>query len=109
MKRGRGGVRYEELEPGLGEVARKGATVTVKYSIALNRGEVVEDERVASFKLGERRVIAGLEYGVEGMRVGGRRRLRVGPRLAYREGGVPGKIPSNAVLDIDLVLLNVST
>ena len=55
----------------------------------------MESERV-SFRIGEREVIAGLEYGVEGMRVGGRRRIRVPPHLGYREAGVPGKIPSNA-------------
>ena len=40
---------------------------------------------VAKFVVGERNTIAGLPWGVEGMRVGGRRRLRVGPHLAYQE------------------------
>jgi FKBP-type peptidyl-prolyl cis-trans isomerase len=66
----------------------------------------MDNERV-SFKVGERVVIAGLEYGVEGMRVGGRRRIRVPPRLGYRERGVAGKIPANALLFFDLELLDV--
>ncbi|PYR10045.1 MAG: hypothetical protein DMF99_13055 [Acidobacteria bacterium] len=46
-----------------------------------------------TFRVGARVAIAGLEYGVEGMRVGGRRRIRVPPHLAYREEGVAGKVP----------------
>jgi FKBP-type peptidyl-prolyl cis-trans isomerase len=52
-------------------------------------------------------VIAGLEYGVEGMRAGGKRRIRVGPHLAYRDGGVPDTIPANAVLEFRVALLSV--
>src|SRR5262249_43067112 len=43
-------------------------------------------------------MFAGLFYGVEGMRVGGTRRVRIAPQLAYREAGVPRVIASNALL-----------
>ena len=61
------------------------------------------------FDLGRqpRNVIAGLAYGVEGMRAGGRRRIRVAPHLAYRDAGVPARIPANAVLIFDVALLHV--
>jgi FKBP-type peptidyl-prolyl cis-trans isomerase len=52
-------------------------------------------------------VIAGLEYGIEGMRVGGRRRLRVPPHLGYRDKGMSGKIPPNALLFFEVELLEV--
>jgi FKBP-type peptidyl-prolyl cis-trans isomerase len=45
-----------------------------------------------------------LAWGVEGMRVGGRRRLRVGPYLAYRKNGVAGLIPPNAKLVFEVEL-----
>jgi FKBP-type peptidyl-prolyl cis-trans isomerase len=54
-------------------------------------------------------VIPGLEYGVEGMRVGGKRRLRVGPHLGYREEGVPGVVPANAVLEFHVTLVGITS
>ncbi|HEV8108403.1 MAG TPA: FKBP-type peptidyl-prolyl cis-trans isomerase [Burkholderiales bacterium] len=107
MKRGRGGVEYEDLEVGSGPTADRGCTVEVEYSLFLNRGDRVQEKKKYSFRVGERRVIAGLEYGVEGMRAGGKRRIRVGPHLAYRDGGVPDTIPANAVLEFHVSLLNV--
>ena len=58
-----------------------------------------------TFTLGKRTVIAGLEYGVEDMCVGGKRSLQVSPHLAYREAGVPGIIPANAKLRFEVELL----
>ena len=51
-------------------------------------------------------MFAGLFYGVEGMRVGGSRRLRVAPHLAYREAGVPGVIPPNALLTVEIEVVS---
>jgi len=50
-------------------------------------------------------MFAGLFYGVEGMRVGGLRRLRVAPHLAYRQAGVPGVVPPNALLTVEVTVL----
>ncbi len=69
-------LRIEELQTGEGTVV--GARVTVRYSGYLNRGDPFQTDVVATFAVGERNTIAGLSWGVEGMRVGGRRRLRVG-------------------------------
>ena len=107
MDRGRGGVEYEDLVLGEGAVASRGCTVEVQYSLFLNGGEAVQENAKQSFRVGERRVVAGLEYGVEGMRVGGKRRIRVPPHLAYREKGVPDSIPPNAVLEFRVSLLRV--
>jgi FKBP-type peptidyl-prolyl cis-trans isomerase len=41
------------------------------------------------------------------MRAGGKRLIRVGPHLAYRDGGVPGTIPANALLEFRVSLLSV--
>lgn len=101
------GVEIESDMPGKGDVAARGKQVLVRVKGSLHRGDVFMDSAGESFRLGERVVIAGLEYGVEGMRVGGRRRIRVPPHLGYREAGVPGKIPANALLFFDLELLDV--
>jgi FKBP-type peptidyl-prolyl cis-trans isomerase len=108
MKRIRGGIEYEDIEPGSGPTAVPGCTVTVEYSLFLNRGDCVQDSQTHSFRIGERRVVAGLEYGVEGMCAGGKRRIRVGPHLAYGAAGVPGTIPSNAVLEFRAHLMSVT-
>lgn len=101
-------VEIESETPGddRGRMARRGDTVTVRYQLFLNHGDLIQQQET-TFKLGQRNVIAGLEYGVEGMLVGGTRRIRVGPHLAYREEGVPGTIPPHAVLIFDVKLLRV--
>jgi fructokinase len=81
--------------------------VIVRYVGFLHRGDVFEPGRTVAFTLGARRVIAGLERGVEGMRVGGRRRLRIAPHLAYRERGVPGRVPANALVLLDVELVEI--
>ncbi len=107
MKRGRGGVEYEEIKLGEGPTAHRGAKVEVRYNLVLNRGELAQENQHYAFRVGKRRAIPGLEYGVEGMRVGGERRLRIGPHLAYRDQAIPGIVPARAVLEFHVTLLRV--
>jgi hypothetical protein len=58
-------------------------------------------------ELQKRDCIAGLRYGIVGMRVGGRRELVVSPHLGYGLEGLPGKVPPNAVLQFEVNLLEV--
>ena len=102
------GVEIEEKKEGIGPPAVRGDQVTVRYRGFLNRGDPIQEEATATFTLGERRVIAGLERGMEGMRVGGVRTIKVSPHLAYRDIGVPGIIPPNAVLIFHVELLSIS-
>jgi FKBP-type peptidyl-prolyl cis-trans isomerase FkpA len=104
--RGRGRVEFEELVTGTGSLVERGDTVTIKYSGYLSRGDSFQHDEVAAFRVGARRVIAGLEYGVEGMRTGGRRRVHVPPHLGYAQKAVPG-IPPNAKLTFDIEVLSV--
>jgi FKBP-type peptidyl-prolyl cis-trans isomerase len=107
MKRGRGGVEYDDLKVGDGPSADRGVKVDIRYNLYLTDGQLIQENQEYSFRVGKRRVIPGLEYGVEGMRVGGERRLRVAPHLAYRDRAIPGRIPANAVLEFHVTLLNV--
>jgi FKBP-type peptidyl-prolyl cis-trans isomerase len=105
----RAGLRLEEETEGTGPAVARGDTVTVAYELQLNRGDVVQVMQQYRFTVGRRQVIAALEYGVEGMRVGGRRRFRAGPHLAYGEAGVEGSIPPDAVLVFDVTLLGIES
>lgn len=104
------GIKIEEDAPGAGRAAAKGDEVTVHCRFSLNRGEPVPgmDEVTVTFRIGRRSVIAGLENGVIGMMVGGRRRLRISPHLAYRDAGLPDRIPPNAVLVCDVELVEIA-
>jgi FK506-binding nuclear protein len=107
MKRGRGGVEYEDLKLGDGPTASRGTKVEVRFNLFLDRGDLVQENQHYAFRVGKRRAIPGLEYGVEGMRVGGERRLRIAPHLAYRDQAIPGLVPARAVLEFHVTLLRV--
>jgi FKBP-type peptidyl-prolyl cis-trans isomerase len=56
----------------------------------------------ADFRYDRVFLIAGLFYGIEGMRIGGKRTLKISPHLAYRDRGIEGVIPPNATLEIEV-------
>ncbi len=99
------GLKIEDVAVGGGAIADLGATVTIEWRGWLNRGDEF-GSGFESFRIGQRRFIAGLERGVVGMRVGGVRRLRVSPHLGYRDRAVSG-VPANAVLNFEVKLLRV--
>lgn len=103
------GLYLEDLAPGDGAEARRGSEVTLHYVGYLTDGTVVdrsEDGDPVRFRLGRDPVIPGWTEGVEGMRVGGVRRLVIRPSLAYGRSG-QGPIPPNATLVFDVRLLDV--
>jgi FKBP-type peptidyl-prolyl cis-trans isomerase len=105
------GLTVEEMTIGTGARAAAGAIVTIHYRGVLTRGDPFrssyEEGQPLRVHLGRREVSAGLELGLLGMRVGGRRRLIISPHLAYGQRGVPGIIPPNAVLILEVELLEV--
>jgi FKBP-type peptidyl-prolyl cis-trans isomerase len=101
------GLEIEETRVGTGAIAHRGDRVTMWYSWFLNRDDAFQTDVTTTLTLGERHVIAGLERGLEGMRIGGIRKLRVSPHLAYRDTGVPGVVPPNAVLMFEIELLSI--
>jgi len=100
-----------ELTEGSGASAASGKRVTVHYVGTLTDGTKFDSSRDRgqgfSFKLGAGEVIRGWDQGVEGMKVGGVRRLTIPHELAYGERGYPGVIPPRSTLVFEVELLSV--
>jgi FKBP-type peptidyl-prolyl cis-trans isomerase len=105
------GLQYWEIRIGPGEVAKEGSHVRVHYTGWLTTGKKfdssVDAGKPFDFTIGNGEVIKGWEEGVAGMKVGGKRQLRIPPELAYGAEGFPPTIPPNATLIFDLQLLGV--
>lgn len=111
------GIRYIDLMVGTGDAAQRSKCVFTRYIGRLATGQVIDfvlDTTVEGkprdpfgFVIGQHKVISGWEIGVEGMRVGGYRRLLIPWRLGYGAGGNPPRVPPRTDLVFDLMLLKV--
>jgi len=109
------GLQYEDTTPGTGAEAKAGQEVTVHYTGWLYEGGQAGRKFDSSkdrndpfqFSLGAGMVIRGWDEGVQGMKVGGTRRLVIPPQLGYGARGAGGVIPPNATLLFEVELLDV--
>jgi FKBP-type peptidyl-prolyl cis-trans isomerase len=112
---------------GQGHAATKGDRIIYNMKLWLNRGDEVPlnatqaahlPEHMVRYvdgqplvdhrtTLGQREVIPGVERSLMTMKAGGYRKVRVSPHLGYREKGLPGLIPENAVLVIEIWLREI--
>jgi FKBP-type peptidyl-prolyl cis-trans isomerase len=104
------GLKYWDIKAGTGTEAKQGSHVKVHYTGWLTSGKKF-DSSVGSapfdFTIGQGEVIKGWDEGVAGMKVGGRRQLKIPPQLAYGEDGHPPQIPPNSTLIFDVTLVAV--
>lgn len=108
--------------PGAGDPVRRQHNYRIRLRLWLNRGEPVrwqvawgpvdmarlEDggaTLITVVRIDRRSLISGLFYGIEGMCIGGVRRLEIAPHLAYGQQGVPGAIPPAAALIAEITIL----
>jgi peptidylprolyl isomerase len=101
-----------DLEVGDGTEATAGASVDVHYvGVAFSTGEQFDASydrgSPLSFRLGVGQVISGWDTGVQGMKVGGRRKLVIPPHLAYGDRGAGGVIKPGETLIFVVDLLDV--
>jgi len=106
------GLQYWEIKVGTGDEAKAGDHVKVHYTGWFTDGKKfdssVDAHQPYDFTLGKGDVIKGWDEGVTGMKVGGKRQLRVPPALAYGDAGYKDIIPPDATLIFDVQLLKVN-
>ena len=107
---------------GTGESVRRGSRYRVRLRLWLMNGDVVRwqaatgpmvvmrlddngETLITEIQVHRGSLVNGLFYGVEGMRIGGTRRLEIAPNLAYGDRGVPGVIPTRAGLVAEITIL----
>ena len=103
-------LEIEDTVVGSGRSVNGGDTVRVQYTGTLTSGKKFDSSYdhggdPFKFTVSKGEVIKGWDQGVVGMKVGGKRRLRIPSDLGYGEKGSPPSIPPGAglVFDIELV------
>ena len=106
-----GGLIIEDLIVGRGALASSGMDIVVHYVGKLMNGQQFDSSRSRrdplEFALGAGDVIKGWDQGLDGMKVGGMRKLTIPAELAYGDTGLAGVIPPHATLVFDVELLEV--
>jgi hypothetical protein len=115
------GLELIEDDEGFGKLAERGDRVTYNVRIFLNRGDEVplnETQAQAGLPqhtlrleggraLIDHRTVLG-QQALLGMKPGGHRKVRVSPHLAYGKRGIPGLMPPNAVLTVEIWMRDVT-
>lgn len=121
------GLKLLAEREGEGKPAQRGDRVVYNTRIFLNRGDEVPLNEIQAkhlpaklvrvaegttfidhtMILGRRQAMAGVEHALLGMKVGGYRKVRVSPHLAYHDKGIPDLIPADAVLICEIWLREI--
>ncbi len=110
------GLQYEEITVGEGAEATAGVNVSVHYtgwlrnedgSVGIKFDSSKDRRQPFNFSLGAGHVIRGWDEGVQGMKVGGARKLIIPSDLGYGSFGAGDVIPPHATLIFDVELLAV--
>lgn len=117
----RKGLELIDDRPGDGAPLRRLHVYRLRIRMWLSRGDPVRWSAASGFigstledggatlvtitRIDRRSLMSGLFYGVEGMRIGGTRAMRIAPHLAYGADGVPGVVPGGAVLRVEVTAL----
>jgi len=108
--------------PGTGDAVRRQQRYRIRLKLWLHQGEPVRwttpwgsadtarledngETLVSEIRIDRRSLTGGLFYGIDGMRIGGTRRLEIAPHLSYGDRGVPGVIPPGALLTAEITIL----
>ena len=103
----------EDIIEGAGPRAEAGNTISAHYvGVAHSTGEEFDASwnrgAPLDFRLGVGQVIRGWDDGIQGMKVGGRRKLVIPPNLAYGDRGAGNAIAPGETLIFVVDLVDVS-
>ncbi|KAI7818950.1 hypothetical protein BC939DRAFT_495611 [Gamsiella multidivaricata] len=104
------GLIIEDVKVGNGARAKAGKKIGMRYIGRLTNGKVFDKNtsgKPFQFNLGRGEVIKGWDLGIQGMQLGGERRLTIPSTLAYGEKGAPPSIPRNATLVFEVKLVTL--
>lgn len=116
------GVRLLAETVGSGEPVKRQHVYQMRLKMWLNRGDPIRwrhpsgfvdrarledngETMIADLRVDRESLFDGLFKGVQGMHVGGSRRLRISPHLAYGESGIAGMVPENAVIVVEVHII----
>ena len=104
-------LQIEDIVVGTGAEAKAGQDIQVHYTGTLENGKKfdssVDRGQPFQFTLGVGQVIKGWDEGVQGMKVGGKRKLTIPAEMGYGARGAGGVIPPNATLIFEVELLGI--
>lgn len=119
------GIKLLEEKEGSGSFVQRQSYYLLSIRISLNKGEIITtpnqclshtvDKNIELYENGffkylaridRESLIDGIFYTVEGMKVGGYRKVAISPHLAYREKGIPGVIPENAKINAEIYVIS---
>ena len=120
----RKGLEILEDFPGIGKEIQKLESYRIKIKMWLNKGDPViwqddfpeelqhivmlsqdRTEITQVHRYHRENFIPGIYYGLKGMRVHGIRKLKISPNLAYGKKGIEGRIPPDALLIVEITIL----
>ena len=104
------GVAYEDILLGNGAQPTPGDRVLIDYVGYLSDGTQFDssvDRGVPLEIVFGEAPLAGWNAGMEGMKVGGKRRMQLPSELAYGSAGIPGLVPADETLTYELELLEI--
>jgi len=99
-----------EISAGNGAAAKVGDALSIHYRGTLDNGTEFDSSagrETLDFTLGAGELIKGMDDGLVGLRVGGKRRLRIPSAMGYAARGVPGLIPPHSVLVFEVELVRI--
>lgn len=116
------GIKLLDETEGTGERVQRQQVYLMQLRMWLNQGQAIIWERpwgmidrarledngatlITDLRVDRENLFNGLFYGIDGMRIGGSRTLKISPHLAYGERGIEGLIPANAVVIVEVTIL----
>ena len=91
----------------------EGQLLKLKYTAKLMDSKFTADLKAFNvdgmvFKTGEQRCLPGLEEGIQGMQVGGVRKVRVPPNKGYGDRWYRGIVPPDSHLEFEAELIDIA-